>query len=421
MFDIEKWGEIWQTMRKNPLRTIMTAFGVFWGMMMLVAMVGAGSGLENGININLEGIAANGVYVWGGRASKPYQGMKAGRIVMLKNDDITAIEMNIKGIKHLAPRMQLGGYQSNNNVTRGEETGSFSIMGDVPAFIHLELMDVHIGRFINQKDLDEKRKVAIIGDRVYNILFKDRADPLGENITINGVAFIIAGVFNSGKKKLNDAQKSMETIYIPFTTFQQAFNMPNSVHWFSMIVEDGHDPNVIEDEVKALLKKRHKVAPDDPRGLGSWNTAEEFKPVKNSRDIIDLLVWIAGLGTLLSGVIGVGNIMLIIVKERTREIGVRKAIGATPMAIISMILHESVVLTLIAGVAGLFCGLGLVKIMAVLTADMPQDERYFIDPSVDPLYIAVALLILLITGLLAGLLPARQAASINPIHALKSE
>ncbi|MCP4200572.1 MAG: ABC transporter permease [bacterium] len=417
MFDLDNWQEIYSSLAKNRLRTALTMFGVFWGIFMLMLLLGSGRGLENGVNGDFTGSATNSFYVWTQRTSKPFRGLPAGRRFELSNQDTEAIRREIPEAAVIAPRNQLGGFRGGNNVTRGVKAGAFNVMGDYPEIVDIQPIKVLQGRFLNDHDLAESRKVAVIGERVREVLFEDGEDPIGDHVKINGVYFKVVGVFgprSRGEQAIRDA----ETIYAPFTTFQRAFNYGDELGWYAITSQPEHSAAEVEEKVLALLKRRHRVHPDDTRALGSWNTEEEFRKVQGLFGGIRMLIWIVGVGTLAAGVIGVSNIMLIVVKERTKEIGLRRAIGATPVGIVGQILLESIVLTGLAGYLGLLGGVGLVEGVRVGLETAGMNAQMFQNPGVSFGNATFALLVLVVAGFLAGMIPARRALSISPVEAL---
>ncbi len=420
MFDLDNYKEIYSALSRNKLRTFLTAFGVFWGIFMLILMLGSGRGLENGATRGFSDFATNSFYIWTQRTSKPYLGMPPGRRIELNNADQKAIAEQVPEVDILAPRNQLGGFRGGNNVIRNNKTGAFSVMGDYPEISQIQAVKVTEGRFINYLDIMDKRKVAIIGNRVKDILFEEEEDPIGQNIFINGVFFKVVGVF-AATKPGDEGERDAQTIYVPFTSFQQAFNFGDQIGWFAITSKVGIPASEAEEKVISLLKKRHKISPDDDRALGHFNSEEEFNKMNGLFNGISILIWIVGLGTLSAGVIGVSNIMLIIVKERTKEIGIRRAIGATPVSIVSQILAESVILTSIAGYTGLVFGVFLLEFISKTIGDGGDSPTMFLNPEVDIVVALKALMILVIAGLLAGLIPAKRAISVKPVDALRAD
>ena len=418
MFDLDHWREIGTALAANKLRTALTAFGVFWGILMLMIMLGSGTGLENGVERGFSDSATNSVWIWSQATSMPYRGLPIGRSPQLTDEDALAIRERVAGIGVVAPRTQLGGWRGGNNVTRGDESGAFSVNGDVPDVLRIEPVRITSGRFLNRQDIEERRKVAVIGPRVVEVLFEPDENPIGDHVRINGVYFKVVGVF---KPISPDDQQDQETIHVPLTTFQHAFNAPGRVHWFALIPQSGVPSSRIEDATLALLRQRHRVHPDDVRAFGHFNLEKEYQEVQGLFAGIRTLVWIVGLGTLAAGVIGVSNIMLVIVRERTHEIGIRRAIGATPAAVMGQIVLEAVLLTSIAGYLGLLAGMALTDFVAGFTPQEPTQETMFMNPAVDLTSAMQALLILIVAGCLAGIIPARRAVATSPVNALRSE
>jgi putative ABC transport system permease protein len=417
MFDSDGWQEIFATIKKNKLRTFLTCFGVFWGIFMLVVMLGSGNGLSNGIMNDFAGTATNSFFCWTQRTSKAYKGMKPGRAFNFSNEDTRALKQ-LPELAVVAPMNQLGNYEGTNNVVRGTKNGGFQVSGVYPELPQIEKVDMGKGRYINYNDINDRRKVAVIGKRVREILFSKEEEPIGEYIRINGVYFRVIGVTSpvaSGGR--GDEQNN--AVHIPFTTFQQAFNYGNIVGWYAIMAKEGVPATVAEDKVLALLRERHKVAPDDNMAIGHWNMEKEFNKLSGLFAGISGLVWVVGIGTLLAGVIGVSNIMLIVVKERTREIGIRRAIGAQPYIIMRQLITESVFLTLTAGYLGLVLSVALMEGVA---AAIPKGEGgMFSNPTINLNAALIALTILVVAGALAGYFPARKALSIPPVDALRYE
>jgi putative ABC transport system permease protein len=420
MFDLDRWQEIYHVLSKNKLRTFLTAFGVFWGIFMLVIMLGSGNGLQRGVTQNFGDMATNSVFIWTQQTSMPYKGFPRGRSYYFDNEDIIAIRNSVPEIKYLAPRIQAGGYQQTNNVIRGLKTGIFNIMGDYPVYNKIDPLNFIKGRFINDLDIKEKRKVAVIGSRVVDFLFTSEEDPINKYIQIQGVYFQVVGIFSS-KRNGEQANQENQNIYLPFTTLQQTYNYGNAVGFFSITSQDDIPVSVVEEKTIRLLKKRHSVAPADDAAVGHFNLKKEYDQMQGLFFGIRLLVWIVGTGTLLAGVIGVSNIMLVVVRERTKEIGIQRALGATPWKVISQIMMESVVLTTFAGYFGLVVGVGLLELINFLLGSSGANTEMFVHPGIDFSVAVTALSILIFCGALAGMIPARRAVSVKPIDALRYE
>lgn len=421
LIDLDKWNEIWSVIKKNKLRTFFTAFGVFWGIFMLVIMLGSGNGLKNGAYQGMGDMATNSFFMWTQRTTIPYKGFPRGRFYNFRNSDTEALEKNIKGIDLVAPRLQAWGFRGGgSNVIRGERSGAFDIYGDTPDFNEINPTTLVKGRFLNNIDLNEKRKVVAIGERVFEELFRPEEDPIGEYVKIQGVYFQVIGVVRS-RQNGHQAERDNRSIFMPFTTLQKTYNYGDIVGWYSITAAEGYKASDIERQAKKLMRERHHIHPDDDRAVGSWNMEEEFNKFTTLFAGINTLIWIVGIGTLFAGVVGVSNIMLIVVKERTKEIGIQRAIGATPVNIIAQIIIESVFLTTIAGYLGLVLGVGLVELINYLLVTSGANTEMFVNPRVDFDKAISALAILIVSGALAGLIPARRAVAIKPIEALRDE
>jgi putative ABC transport system permease protein len=415
MFDYNNWQEIFFTLKKNKWRSFFTAFGVFWGIFMLVIMLGSGKGLQNGTTADFNGMATNSFFVWAQSTSKPFKGFKRGREFDFNNDDIKAIKKEIPEVDVVSGRNQIGDYGGGSGVIHNAKSGSFSVMGDFPEFLKIQPLEKLNGRFINDLDIKEKRKIAVIGNRVAQELYKKDETVLGSVIKIKGINFQVVGIFQSNKS--DDGGEFAKTIYVPFTTFQSCFNLGNRVGWFSITSKENIPCSVVEVKVKDLLKKRHSIAPDDNQAVGSWNAEVQYKKMQGLFMGIQLLIWIVGIGTLLAGVIGISNIMLVVVKERTKEIGIKRALGATPFKIVGQLVQESLFLTFIAGYGGLVLGVGVIQLVS--NAMKGQEGGMFRNPEVDLNVALIALLILIIGGIIAGLIPAYRAIKITTVDALR--
>jgi putative ABC transport system permease protein len=418
-FDLDHWQEIRNTMAANRLRSALTAFGIFWGIFLLILLLGSGSGLERGVSQGFSGTATNSFFLWSMRTAKSFRGQPAGRRLQLTTADVAAIRQQVPEAEVIAPRNQLGGFRGGNNVRRGRKTGGFSVVGDHPEVLHLQSLKIASGRFLNPIDLAERRKVAVLGKRVADVLFEAGEDPIGESIEVRGVFFKVVGIFRDSQPGQR-GEESEQTIYVPFTTFQSAFNFGDRVGWLAITSRAEVPVSTVEERVLELLRQRHTVAPDDSRAFGHFNLEKEFQKIQGLFGGIRLLMWVVGLGTLLAGAIGVSNIMLIVVRERTKEIGIRRAIGARPRAIVLQILFEALLLTAVAGYAGLVAGVGLLELVARF---MPRGDTpsMFVDPGVDFAIAVRALILLSAAGLFAGSIPARHAVSVPPVIALRTE
>ncbi|RYZ84231.1 MAG: ABC transporter permease, partial [Proteobacteria bacterium] len=330
MFDRDKWGEILQALSANPWRTALTAFGVFWGIFILVILLAAGKGLENGVKNGFSGIATNTMFIWTQGTSKAYKGLPIGRDFNFKNADVPALKANFPDLQYVSPRNQLGDFNGTNNVVRGDKTGAFGIYGDYPELIMQESMTIIKGRFINHNDIASNRKVAIIGQGVTNLMYKPAEEVIGSYIKINGINFMVVGVYTSRNKNNGGIEQAQKNIFIPFTAFQQAFNFGDVVGWMAITAKDGASITDLKPGIVEFLKARHSIHPDDQRAIGNFDLFEEYSKVSGLFVILRFIAYFVGTLVLLSGVIGISNIMLIVVKERTKEIGIRRALGATP-------------------------------------------------------------------------------------------
>ncbi len=416
MFDSDRWSEIWQTLSRNKLRSALTAFGVGWGIFMLIIMLGAGNGLANGVNGAFNGWASNSCFIWTQVTSIPFEGFPRGRDFSFDNGDIEAIRRNVPGVDALAPRLQLGGWQGSNNVVYKGKTGAFNVNGDVPDIMRIQGTGITAGRFLNEKDLLDSRKICVIGQRVVDVLYAgEEKAALGTFLKINGVYFQVVGTHKTKATAEMDENQDA-TIYIPFSTFQRAFNAMNEVHWFAITAEKGTKASVLEKNIKKLMAERHRVHPDDELAFGSFNVEEMFDMTNNLFLAITGLGWFVGILTLVAGVVGVSNIMLVIIRERTQEIGIRRSIGATPASITVQILLEALTLTFLAGYIGLVSGVFLLEGIGA----MGIESDFFANPEVDITVAIVSLVVLITCGLFAGLVPARRALSIRAVEALRS-
>lgn len=422
MFNRDRWNEILEALSAKPLRTFITAFGVFWGITILVILLAASKGLENGVKKGFGGMSTNSMFVWANSTSKPYKGLPQGRSFNYKNGDIDAIKREFKDLLYVSPRNQLGGFRGSNNVVRGTKTGAYNVYGDYPEFIMQQPMKILKGRFLNYEDISQKRKIAVIGEGIIREMYKSDEKVLGSYIKINGVNFMVVGVYKSISNMGGDAEESQKQIFTPFTSFQQAFNYGDIVGWMAITAKEGIPITDLKPKIFDLLKARHTIDPTDDRAIGNFDLYAEYSKINGLFIILTVVSFVVGGLVLFSGVIGIINIMLIVVKERTKEIGIRRALGATPWDIRIQILTESVVLSLIAGMAGIIFSTGIIAIANSILDGIPDSSQVmFANPSISLGIVVAALTILVVAGLIAGFIPAQTAIRTKPIDALRTE
>lgn len=418
MWDIDRWQEIVITLSRHKLRTGLTAFGVFWGIFMLVLLLGAGNGLKEGAISNF-GSNTNSVYIWTGRPTQfAYQGFAKGRRVGLNIDDRDYLRTHLQGVDAVLEVNDLGGWQSAQYIVYKNNSGAFETRGTHPEISEINGYVPVKGRYINAFDYEQKRKVAVIGWQVYRELFAEDEDPVGKSLNIGGLSFKVIGVFKP-KGGGQNAERDSSRILIPNSTLRHAFNQLRWIGSLRIKPSSGVSAEQVEIDAITLLKEKNHVHPDETAAFGSYNTEKDYLKVVALFDGLEAFSWFVAIGTLIAGVIGVGNIMLIVVKERTREIGLRKALGATRFSVLGLIVHEALVITVISGYLGLAAGVYVIELLAdfVVSNKVPG----FGPPSIDFSSALSALIVLVIAGLCAALLPARKAAAISPIAALQEE
>lgn len=419
MFNRDRWKEILEVLTSNWFRTTLTAFGVFWGILILIILLAAGKGLENGIKSSFGDIATNTMFMWSQATSKEYEGLPKGRRFNFKIEDVTSLKQNFSKLRYISPRNRLDGFRGGNNVVRGIKIGAFNVYGDYPEIIKQDPMTITSGRFINYSDIDQKRKIAIIGDGVKKSLFEKDETALGEYIKIQGVNFMVVGTYKKNNNN-GDAEEGQKEIFVPFTSFSQAFNRGNDVGWMAITAKDGSSITSLKEGIINQMKSNRKIHPEDNRAIGNFDLYEEYNRVESLFIAMRLIAYFVGILVLISGIIGVSNIMLIVVKERTKEIGIRRALGEDPWSIKLQILMESIFLTIISGMGGIIFGaLFIYGINALLDSVGPVDM--FMNPSVSLEVVVIALVILVVSGLLAGFIPAQSAIKVKPIDALRTE
>ena len=409
LFDQDTWQEIFSSISKNKIRTAITIIGVMWGIFLLVVLLGTAKGVENKFNSLFGDFATNSVFIWAQQTSKPFKGFQEGKSIILRLADVEKIKAEISGIDLIAPRSQSGGV-----VVRKFQSGSFNISGDFPVLNKIQNKNLIYGRFINANDIKEKKKVCVIEEEVYKQLFEKDEYPIGELISINEINYTVIGLF-----KASETIRLGDNIHIPFTTFQQVYNRGDKISWMIITGNPKSDIIQIEKDAKLILKNLHRVHPEDERAFGGMNLGDMFSKITEFLTGMQFLTWFVGIATLIAGVFAIGNILLITVKERTSEIGIRRALGAKPWEIKRHIILESVFLTSVAGALGIISG-GLV--LMIIDATIGQGpEAGLKNPTVDIPVILIAAITLVVLGTLIGLIPAQIAVSIKPIDALRDE
>ncbi len=416
MFDIDKWQEILSTIKKNKMRTFLTGFSVAWGIFMLMILLGSGNGLSNGVASNFMNDAVNAMWIWTGETTIAHQGLKPGRPIQFHNDDYDIIT-NIPGVETASGRYFMG----NTRYSYGKESGEYTTVTCHPELNEVDRMELLEGRFINDVDILQNRKVVVIGKDIHEALFKEKP-ALGEYVRINNVPFKVVGVCIEPESTRN------RNAYMPVSTAQKVFNGSNRLHNFAITIngETLDESQAIEERIRTTFARKHRFDVADESAMGMYNKLENYIQTMRIFQAIKIFIWIIGIGTLIAGIVGVSNIMLIVVKERTKEIGIRKAIGASPASVIGLILLESILITTLAGYIGLVLGTGLMELVNYAMVQSAGDaagqgETIFLNPTVDFGVAVSATILLVVAGTIAGYIPAKRAASIKPIVALRDE
>ncbi|MDR0347863.1 MAG: ABC transporter permease [Tannerella sp.] len=417
MFDLDRFNEIWVTITRNKVRSLLTGFGVFWGIFMLVVMMGAGTGLQKGILDGIEDFATNSCFMGAGQTSLPYQGFQKGRQWNVHNRDMDILLREIPEIDVLSPLLMQR--SMSDNVVYGDNSGSYAVRGLNSNYDYIEKQGLTQGRFINELDVLQRRKVCVIGTKVYEELFPSGGSPIGKYIRVNGIYYQVAGVAD-GVANVSLGGRISESVSIPFTTMQQVLNQGDVVHLLAATAKKGYSAKQIEERMKELLKANNHIDPNDQQAIWGFNMEEQFKMFDYLFIGIAILIWIVGSGTLIAGIVGVSNIMLVTVKERTKEIGVRRALGAKPRIIMSQIMSESLVLTAFAGLLGLSLGV-FVLYLADIYWLQDAENTYLKEPMVSFGIAVSSTVILLFCGLLSGAIPTLRALQIKAIDAIREE
>jgi putative ABC transport system permease protein len=419
IFKADTWQEIYHSLRNNKLRTFLTMIGVGWGMFLFVSLLGAAKGMENGFNKLFSGFATNSIFLWAQNTSIPYDGFPKGRKTEIRLSDIDLLEKKIPQIDYISPQNSRGNFGSpQEQMSRNGKTASYTLTGDYPIGNKISEKKLIYGRYLNDADIAGNKNVAVIGEEVYKNFFdaKKNEDPIGKSFNIKGTFFNVIGVF---KVRGNGGMNNDQTVFIPLSTYTKMYNDGDKVGFFAIVSKPDADLNIVEEHTKSVLKEKYRVSPEDTNAFGSFNLGKEFGKLTGFLTGMQLLTIIVGTLTILAGVIAISNILLITVKERTKEIGIRRALGAKPSEVRNQILLESVVITLTSGLLGFIFGILLLMIISILTAD--QDSFPFYNPTVNYGQVSGAMATMVFLGLIIGMIPAQRAVRIRPIEALRTD
>jgi putative ABC transport system permease protein len=414
MFDIDKYKEIWQTITRNRMRSIITGLGVAWGIFLFIIMFGLGTGFQNGLLNAFGESIANSMVIFPQKTTVEYKGFNPNRTWKIYNEDMDIIKQNIPDIKYLSGMH----FNESGKAMHGDISKSCEFRGvDIDYFSIEIIQQILYGRIFNSMDMEEKRKICIIGKRIWEEMFDREKNPVGEQLLLNGIAYYVVGVIDGGD--MSFMGNTDESVFIPLTTMQQISNTGTNVDILMAVISPKSDMNLVDKKIRRLLKTNHNIAPDDEDAIMSFNLHDYFMMFNNLFIGIKILVWIVGMGTLLAGVVGISNIMLISIRERTNEIGVRRALGAKPHVILRQIIGESVLLTFIAGYIGFLFGIlilgGIEKIIQMQNTSLVMNMQISFAMSI------LAMTILITAGVLAGIIPAKNALKIKVIDAIRNE
>ncbi len=420
IFKIDTWQEIYHSLQKNKLRTFLTMIGVAWGMFLYVALLGAAKGMENGFDKLFSGFATNSIFMWAQTTNIPYAGFPKGRQMNMHLSDMELLENKIPEIDYISPQNSRGNFgSSGEQMSRNGKTATYTLNGDYPIGNKISEKKLIYGRYINDADVLGNKNVIVIGEEIYKNFFdhKKNENPLGKSVNVKGTFFNVIGVFRV--KREGAGMENDQSAYIPLSTFTKMYNDGDKVGYFAIVSKPDADVNLVEEKVKAELRKKYNVSPEDSNAYGSFNLGKEFAKLTGFLSGMQLLTIVVGTLTILAGVIAISNILLITVKERTKEIGIRRAIGAKPAEVRNQILLESVVITLTSGMLGFIFGITLLMILDAATKN--QEEFPFYNPTVDYSNVFSAMAVMVTLGLIVGMIPAQRAVKIRPIEALRSE
>ena len=414
--DIDTYREIIDTLTRNKSRSFLTGFGVFWGVFMLVALMGGGKGLKEKLDKNFEGFAQNAVIIGAEQTTKPYKGFRKGRWWAMEYKDIDRLKQKVPELNAAAPIL-FSSWRGGNTAYYGDQKTTPRIQGTVPELVEIIAPKMYYGRYLNEMDIKEHRKVCVIGKKVYKDLFKEGGDPCGKKIRIDSTYYEVVGVdYSSGN--INIGGRTEEKVTIPITMMQAAFNRGNEIDVIAATGRQGVMMSEITPRIRETIARAHYVDPTDEQGMFVFNSELMFQMINNLFKGVNILIWLVGLGTLLAGAIGVSNIMMVTVRERTTEIGIRRAIGATPKMILSQIISESIVLTLVAGMSGILFAVMILQMLEMYNTEDGIIETHFQVSFWTAIFCAVIVSAL---GVLAGLAPAARAMSIKPVDAMRDE
>ena len=411
--DIDRFREILDTLTRNKSRTFLTGFGVFWGVFMLVGLIGGGSGLKEMLSNNFEGFATNAAIVFAQPTTKAHNGLRKGRQWNMTYKDVDRLKAQVPELDVVTPMLS----RWNGNATFSDKKSNCIVKGTMPDYAKVESPKMFYGRYINEMDISQRRKVCVIGKKVYKTLFPGGGDPCGQLIRIDSIYYNVIGVdYAAGNMNINGSAE--ESVIVPLSLMQQAYNLGDNVDLICATAKPGTVMDDLSQRMREVIARAHNVAPDDEKGITVFNTEVLFGLLDNLFSGVNFLIWLVGIGTLIAGAIGVSNIMMVTVRERTTEIGIRRAIGATPMDILSQIISESIILTAVAGMSGILFVVIILQMLEVAnTSDGITTAHFQID-----FWTAVGAVVMLsVLGVLAGLAPAARAMSIKPVDAMRDE
>ncbi|MBO0322841.1 ABC transporter permease [Muricauda sp. CAU 1633] len=418
LFDRDLWSEVFNTLGKNIFRTILTMLGVVIAMIILILLLGSSNGMSNMFQNVFAGTASNSLFVWAQSTSEPYKGFERGRRIQFHMEDAEIIKEQIPEIEVLAPRIELGSHRGVTTVYRNGRTSGSAVYGDYPVIDEVTKKKLVEGRFLNNTDIEASKKVCVIGEETYELLFDKDETAIGEDVRINGVFFTVVGIYKPNDNVNIDGENA---VFIPFSTFQKAFGSGDRLGWMAIAVQEDTKVPVVEQKIKKLLKTKYDIHPDDDRAIGSFDMSEIFNNVTTFTSVLKGVSGFIGFFTLIAGVIAISNILLITVKERTKEIGVRRALGATPKIVRRQIILESIVMTVLAGLIGFSIAIGILAMINGFLGEGGQDGIPLLNPMVSIPQFLKSFISMVGLSVLIGLIPANRAVRIRPIEALREE